>query len=276
MTSAAYPDRAPSAPAAPASAAAPATAAVPDVPDVPDAPGGDRRPAGAWAGPVDRLRLGALPREAVNLNVTGRRLVGPVQGFGRLWQKTYQLRIDAVDPETVVATWKAEFGSFWPTGNRFYGPLTGIAPGEVALLNLAVPGGQLLSTGIMVIYADAESFTFMTPEGHMFAAWITFSAERVGTAAVVRIQVLLRANDPFYEVMMAAGGHRKENAFWLATLRNLGARFGSGDEPTMEQVCVDRRRQWSRARNLRHNAALRSVLWSVGHPIRTVRRLVHG
>jgi hypothetical protein len=240
------------------------------------APGSDRHPVGTWAEPIDRLRVGALPSEAVNLNVTGRRLVGPVQGFGRLWQKTYQVRIEAVEAETVIATWKAEFGSFWPAGNRFYGPLTGIAPGEVALLNLAVPGGQLLSTGIMVIYADAESFTFMTPEGHMFAAWITFSAEGVGSAAVVRIQVLLRANDPFYEVMMAAGGHRKENAFWLATLRNLGARFGSSEEPTVDQVCVDRRRQWSRARNLRHNAALRSGLWSVTHPIRTVRRLVHG
>ena len=230
----------------------------------------------AWAQPVDRLRVGDLPTSAVNLNVTGRRLVGPVQGFGRLWQKTYQLAVDGVDPQTLIAVWKSEFGTFWPAGNHFYGPLTGIAPGEVALLNLAVPGGQLLSTGIMVIYADAESFTFMTPEGHMFAAWITFSAERAESGSTVRIQVLLRANDPLYEVMMAAGGHRKENAFWLATLRNLGARFDSSGEPGMEQVCVDRRRQWGRARNLRHNAALRSGLWSVSHPIRTVRRLVQG
>jgi hypothetical protein len=251
------------------------TPANPGTPKV-AAPVSSGRAPRTWAEPVDRLRLGALPSEAVNLNVSGRRLVGPVQGFGRLWQMTYQIRIDGVAAEAVVATWKAEFGSFWPAGNRFYGPLTGIAPGEVALLNLAVPGGQVLSTGIMVIYADAESFTFMTPEGPMFAAWITFSAEAVEGASLVRIQVLLRANDPLYEVMMAAGGHRKENAFWLATLRNLGARFGSGDEPTMDQICVDRRRQWSRARNLRHNAALRSGLWSVTHPLRAVRRLVRG
>jgi len=133
----------------------------------------DRDASAAWAQPVDRLVVGSIPTDAVNLNVSGRRLVGPVQGFGRLWQKTYRLAIPSVDPRAIVATWKAEFGSFWPSGNRFYGPLNGIAPGEVALLNLAVPGGQLLSTGVMVIYADAESFTFMTPEGHMFAAWIT-------------------------------------------------------------------------------------------------------
>jgi hypothetical protein len=236
----------------------------------------DRDAGTTWARPVDRLEVGVLPPQAVNLNVSGRRLVGPVQGFGRLWQKTYRLTIDDVAPRTVIATWKAEFGSFWPKGNRFYGPLTGIAPGEVALLNLAAPGGQLLSTGIMVIYADAESFTFMTPEGHMFAAWITFSAEEAGPGSTVQIQVLLRANDPFYELMMAAGGHRKENEFWLATLGNLAARFGQSGEPTLDQICVDRRRQWRRAANLQHNAAIRSGLWSMGHPIQTVRRLVNG
>ena len=29
----------------------------------------------------------------------------------------------------------------------------------------------------MVIYADDESFSFMTPQGHMFAGMITFSAD---------------------------------------------------------------------------------------------------
>ena len=101
-----------------------------------------------WSKPVDRLALGAVPSSAMNLNVEGRRLVGPVQGFGQLWQKRYRIRLDGADvtPEQVISTWKEEFGSFWPTGNDFYGPITGIAPGEVALLNLAAPGHQTLST----------------------------------------------------------------------------------------------------------------------------------
>ena len=134
----------------------------------------------------------------------------------------------------MIATWKGEFGSFWPKGNSFYGPITGIAPGEVAVLNLAVPGNQTLSTGVMVIYADEESFTFMTPEGHMFASWITFSAFRDGATPVVQIEVLLRANDPIYEVSMALFGHKQENAFWLGTLHRLAARFGVEAEATME------------------------------------------
>jgi hypothetical protein len=237
--------------------------------------------ATAWAGPVDRIVVGDVPRDAVNLNVAGRRLVGPVQGFGRLWQKTYRVSLDGsqATPEDVIRTWKAEFPSFWPKGNRFYGALTGIAPGDVAVLNLAMPGGQVLSTGIVVIYADQESFSFMTPEGHMFAALITFSGERDAPPAVpdagvtaVRIQILLRTNDPVWELSMALGGSRVENTFWLATLRNLALRFDVDATPTFEQVCVDRRRQWRNATNIRQNAAIRSGIWSLTHPQRLLRR----
>ena len=41
---------------------------------------------------------------------------------------------------------------------------------------MSLPGGMKVKTGVMVLYADEESFTLMTPEGHMFAGWITFSA----------------------------------------------------------------------------------------------------
>ena len=50
-----------------------------------------------------------------------------------------------------------------------------------------------LSTGVMVLYADEESFTLMTPQGHMFAGWITFSAIEDGDDTVAQAQVLMRA-----------------------------------------------------------------------------------
>lgn len=221
-----------------------------------------------WSRPVDRLTVGEVPSSAINLNVDGRRLVGPIQGFGQLWQKRFEIRLEGVDisPETVVSTWKSEFRTFWPKGNDFYGPLTALAPGEVAVLNLAMPARQTLSTGVMVIYADAESFTFMTPEGHMFAAWITFSAVRRDGVTIPTIEVLLRANDPFYEISMPIFGHRHENAFWRETLRNLAARFGVTADVTLEQTCVDRRRQWRNFGNVKHNAALRTGIYRVTHP----------
>ena len=81
------------------------------------------------------------PEGAVNINVEGRRLASPIQGFGKMWQKTYQVRIPAerVTATDLIATWKQRFPEFWPEGNSFYGPLTGIAPGEVALLTWRCP-----------------------------------------------------------------------------------------------------------------------------------------
>jgi len=243
---------------------------VTDAPDDPTTP----RDAAYWAKGVSKLRLGEVPADAVNLNVTGRRVVGPVQGFGRLWQKTYRVDLagTSVTPAEVIAAWKANFPDLWPEGNRFYGPLTGISPGDVALLNLAMPGRLRLSTGVLVLYADEESFTFMTPEGHMFAAWITFSAAEQDGGTSAQAQVLLRANDPLYELALAFGGHRKEDAFWRHTLAALAAHFGVDCPVETTVVCVDRRRQWANARNVWHNAAIRSALYTMAAPLRALRR----
>ena len=234
------------------------------------------RDAAFWAKDISTLRLGEIPAGAVNLNVTGRRVVGPVQGFGKMWQKTYRVDLPAtVTPGEVITAWKADFQSFWPKGNRFYGPLTGIAPGEVALLNLDLPGRLRLSTGVLVLYADGESFTFMTPEGHMFAAWITFSAAcaQEGAPVTVQAQVLLRANDPLYEMALALGGHHKEDRFWQQTLAAVAGQFGISDPVVSTTVvCVDRRRQWAHAGNIWHNAAIRSGIWSAATPFRLAAR----
>jgi len=46
------------------------------------------RDAANWAGKVSRLQADPASR-AKGDNVTGRKLMGPVQGFGKMWQKTY-------------------------------------------------------------------------------------------------------------------------------------------------------------------------------------------
>jgi hypothetical protein len=239
------------------------------------------RDAANWAKHVTTLRLGEVPDEAINLNVTGKRLVGPIQGFGKLWQKTYRVELTGVEttPAEAIATWKQAFGSFWPDSGRFYGPLTSIAPGDVALLNISVGGGVKLSTGILVLYADEESFTFMTPQGHIFASWITFSAAvaEEGGVTVAQVQVLLRANDPLYELAMPLAIHRREDRFWQQTLTNLARHLGVADPAVSTvAVCVDRRRQWSNAGNVWHNAGIRSTLYALGTPLRAGRRLLAG
>ena len=221
---------------------------------------GRPRDAGSWAAKVDRLEV--EHRDGVRgTNVAGRRLTGPVQGFGKMWQKAYSLNIAAAaTPQGAITTWKANFPEFWPRGNRFAGALAGISPGDVALLDLAIGGGVKLSTGVFVLYADEESFTLMTPQGHMFAGWITFSAERSGPDTLVRADVLMRANDPLYELAMTFGGHRKEDVFWAQTLTALGTRLGvTGATVETRTSCVDSRRQWRHAGNIWHNSMLRSV-----------------
>jgi hypothetical protein len=240
-----------------------------------------RQPSGSrdaqyWAQPVSKLNLGATtPDGVMNLNVEGRRLVGPLQGFGQMWQKTYSVRLSGANatPAEVITVWKENFPSFWPPGNRFFAPLTAIAPGEVAVLNLAVPGRLRLSTGILVLFADDESFAFMTPEGHMFAAWITFSAREEDGAPVAQIDVLLRANDPIYEMgLVFFGAHKMEDRFWEHTLMQLAARFGVRGHVQTRAVRIDGRRQWGYARNIWQNAMIRSMIYQVTLPPRWAGR----
>jgi hypothetical protein len=228
------------------------------------------RDAPNWAKQSSNLKVSAAPGNQVN-NVDGRSAVGPLQGFGKMWQKTYRLRLVgcSASPAEVIAAWKENFPNFWPRGNRFYVPLTGIAPGEVAMLTVR-PGGMPLSTGVLVLYADEESFTLMTPQGHMFAGWITFSAYKQDDVSVAQAQVLMRANDPIYELGLQLGGHRAEDKFWAQTLTAVGAHFSvTSAKVETEVICVDPRLRWSYAKNIVHNAGIRTTLLG---PTRWFRR----
>lgn len=225
-----------------------------------------------WAALVESLEVERRPGVR-GTNVAGRRLNGAIQGFGKLWQKTYVVTGLSVTPEAAIAEWKAHFAEFWPPGNRFAGSLTGIQPGEVALLDLAI-GGTKLSTGVLVLYADERSFTFMTPQGHMFGGWITFSAEPDDQGlTAVQAQVLMRSSDPLYEFALACGGHRKEDVFWRKTLTALARHLGEPAPAVSEHaVCVDAHRQWSRWRNVWYNAAVRSVGQTISGPFARSKR----
>ena len=233
------------------------------------------RDQASWARPVDRLSTTA---KTLGMDtVTGKRVSGPVQGFGQMWQKTFSVRVPADEhaPEDVVAHWKSAFPTFWPKGSSFYAPLAGINPGEVALLEVPpVPGSPVkMSTGVLVIYADRESFTFMTPEGHALSAWITFSAYRDADETVVQVQALERTSDPFIELSYIFGANRANDRFWERTLENLARSLGVG-QPVVDsqKVCVDRRRQWKYAGNVRHSAAVHMAVGTVTAPARWVRR----
>ena len=227
-----------------------------------------------WAKPVDRLSAEGVRGATVD-SVTGKRVNSPLQGFGQLWQKTFRVPLEGstMSPQEVIAVWKERFATFWPKTGRFYAPLAGIVPGEVALLEIApVPGAPVkFSTGVMVIYADDESFTFISPEGHMLSGWITFSAHRDGDLTVAQVQALERTSDPFDELGLMFGGSRMNNRFWEETLRNVAQAMGAAEPVVVtEVVCIDKRRQWRKATNVRNSITLRTMRHTLTAPFRRI------
>ncbi len=228
----------------------------------------------SWAKPVDHLQVSGVPSGGINLNVQGKQLTGPLKGFGQMWQKTYRVALtgQTVEPTRLISEWKANFPSFWPKGNNFYGKLGSISPGDVAVLNLSGPANSSISTGIMVIYADDESFTFMTPQGHIFAGMITFTGFEEEGTTVAQIQALVRASDPIFEIAARLRiVHTQEDIFWHGTLTNLARHFGvTSPNVTQKDILVDPRVQWSEAGNVWHNSAIRT---GMNLPVRVLRQI---
>jgi hypothetical protein len=219
---------------------------------------------GEWAAKVDRLHVDD-DRKAVAFNVEGRRVAGPQQGFGPLWDRTFSVVLgDAISPELLVKDWRQRFGTFWPKSATFYGSITAIQAGDVAPLTASG-----ITTGVLVIYADDTSFTYMTPEGHMFAGMITFSARsEPDRGTVAEIRMLVRPADVLW-VMVWPIGKGMEGTFWKGTLTNLAAAHDVTGVAVQEvTVCVDRGLLWKNWTNVFRNGALATVLHAIGTPRR--------
>ncbi len=234
------------------------------------------RDAAFWAKSVEKMEVSEVPEGAANLNVHGKRAVGALQGFGKMWQKTYRVPLTGLKstPAEVVQVWKEKFPEFNPPQSRFYPSFAGVAPGEVLLINASI-GGMPVYTGVRVIYADDESFTVMTPEGHPESGWNTFSAytDEDGTT-VAQVQSLARANDPVYEIGFRIVGSTEQERIWTHVLKSLAAHFGVNEPVSLEKSCVDPKVQWSQVMNIWHNAGARSMLYTMAAPTRWMRGLM--
>jgi len=232
------------------------------------------RDAANWSQHGTTIQVAEVPAGAVNLNVDGRRVVGPLQGFGQLWQKTYRVRLVGADVTAaeVVQALKEHLPRFQPPQNRFFPSVAGVRPGEVMLINASLPGGMPVDTGVLVLYADEESFTLMTPQGHPESGWVTFSASAEDGTTVAQIQSMARANDPAYELGFRLIGARDQERIWTHVLASLATHFGVQASVELRKIVVDHRLQWSQARNIRYNALIRSVLYTIASPVRRVRR----
>ena len=231
-------------------------------------------PAPGWAKYVEHLSVRDIPKEVMNINVNGRQTTSPVRGFGRLWDKRYRLRLKetTLEPGEVVSVWRSEFPHFWPKGNYIFpSGNSSIVPGTPAVLNLTLPGGLVMATGLMVIYADDTSFSFITIQGHILSGWITFSSFKEKAETIIQVNPIFRASDPLMELALRFGAARQEDQFWHATLGNLARRLGVQGELSQQDVLIDPHVQWSEFKNLWYNPAIRSSLYM---PIYMLKRML--
>ena len=150
------------------------------------------------------------------------------------------------------------------------------SPARSALLEIQpMPGAPVrLSTGVIVLYADDESFTFMTPEGHTLSAWITFSARsrwRCGRRRRRRRSSGRPTRSTRSPTCSAATARTTSSG----RRRCATSRIMVGvPEPVVDvQVaCIDGNRQWRYWRNVRNSATIRSARRTVTAPIRWITR----
>jgi hypothetical protein len=232
----------------------------------------------AFSPPLETIPDDSVREGPAKTTVEGRRTQGPAMGFGQLWEKNFHARFrdPNLRPSVVMDAWKDNLHLFWPKGNRFYPSVFGIVPGAVGVGELSPAPGVKLSVGLLVLYADEKSFTFLTAEGHMFAGWVTFSCETEDGRTAAHIRIQMRANDPLYEVGLLLGGHNTEERFWVSTLMALGHHFGEDLSVHTEAELLDPHRQWSKASNIRYNAGILTTLHRLAAPVRWMTGRVRG
>lgn len=235
-----------------------------------------------WAPNMDRLKISEVPEGASNLNLEGRQMVSPLQGFGQLWRKTYRIRLEGaeVTPQQVVASWKENFNDFQPDDNQFFSTERGVKPGEMLFIKTRLPalpntpGVIPFSSGVMILYSDEVSFTVMTPEGFPESGWNTFSAHEEDGVTIAQVQSMARATDPVYELgFRVMGGSEKQEQTWKHVLTSLARHFGVEGPVEMTRECLDPKLQWSQAGNVWQNASIRTTVYVLSSPVRWVGRL---
>lgn len=234
---------------------------------------GPAKDKGFWAKPTQSLQVTHTPKKARGLNVHGLRTVGPMNGFGQLWQKIYRLHIadQDISPEQAINALKDGFPAFQPYFNHFYPSPSGLIPGEIVLFDAMTPGGPIAS-GVIILHADERSFTFITPEGHPESGMINFSAYSAGNKTIVQIVGLARANDPLFEGAFRMIGSKMQVLIWKHVLTSLATNLGVPAAITRESMCVDQRLKWSQWGNIWKNAQIRTLLheplWLMKVPFR--------
>jgi len=238
------------------------------------------RREGDWAAVRERIEVGEIPAGVTPINVQGRLTAGALQGFGQLWKKTYQIRLRGItsDAVEVMDIWKKKFSELQPPGNKFYLPIDGLEAGDVIFIDSPLPvvppmydkpGLVPMTSGVMVMYNDSESFAVMTPEGFPVAGWNNFSVFEDNGELVAQVQSFERASDPIYEFgFRFMAGAKRQEFIWKHVLTRLAETVGVKGEVSIERECLDPRLQWAYAAKVWQNAGVRTTFYKLATPFR--------
>jgi|WetSurMetagenome_2_1015567.scaffolds.fasta_scaffold78003_2 hypothetical protein len=239
--------------------------------DLPTATSGNRF---EWALSTSPLTIHGRPYFFPYREIKYEHFASPQDGFGRMWHKTYRLSLvkNDVNALQLMQIWKTKFPEFWTKGNYFIGAEGEMQAGDVAVLNLAGPGGfRMISTGVLVVHSNDTAFTFITILGHMFAGVINFSTLEEGEHLIASINILVRASDLFFELGMRMGIITAiEDRFWSDALANLGAYFGQKSKVVISSELIDSKVQWNKFWNIRYNAVIRTTIYTLTRPLRWI------
>jgi anti-anti-sigma factor len=213
-----------------------------------------------WAPYIERIKVTEKPEGAMIKNMDNRRLQPQIIGFGKMWQKTFWLMIDKpkLTPKDVITKLMQNFVVFQIPENFFYPTSKGLSPGALVFIDSKTPGG-IVSTGIYVLYVDDTSFTYITPQGHPEAGWITFSAKEQDGKIRLQIQGLVRAADLFYEIAYAIAGQAFQEKIWLNVLTQMAKHLAIEDNGQMVKYKPADNWQWGRVGNIWYNAQIRTL-----------------
>ena len=217
-----------------------------------------------WSTLNSKLTVSDHRPNAININVNNRRVLGPLQGFGPLWEKEYKLQItnSPISFKELMSKFRSSFITLQPKQNVFYPSSKGIEAGETVLIDSSTPGG-VVSTGVHILYADDVSFSFITPQGHPEAGWITFSANENDEKIEIKIRSLASASDPFFELAFRIAGSNFQETIWKTVLVNMAKSINVDDTVIITKTKIDNKLHWKAIQNLWFNAQLRSLPYNV-------------
>jgi len=217
--------------------------------------------ASNWDDGRELIRCPSIPEAVLNL-LRNRPPRAPLEGFGGLRMRTYQVHLQGVSlsPAQIFSTWMDHFPATWPAGNLFIPCAPALEPGVTAAILLSMPAGMRIITGARIVHRDETSLTLMTLLGHMFAGLITFSVFLEDSTPVMQTQALVSPGDPLFELAFLLGvGQRGEDNFWHAVMSNAARLFGVEASAQQENQTISTNLQWRYFRNIWYNAAIRSI-----------------